>query len=261
MATCRRDFAAGATFPRPSIPLTQVLLSTRITLYQSKAPFTLPMSVSRELHRPGPERPTDRSPVRFRQSQDSIESLEVEDWKSLPVISVPPTRWPKLTDGGRRYSFAAERQLMQNKMRAALRICAYQQFKNIVIGDFGLGNGYRNPPRELAELWREVLLWDTDLRGQFEAVAFVFEDERQSTTKHIHEDIAKKSKTSSSSSKSRSKSNASSTSSSSHSSNSNSSSHKSDYRIFKEVFDDSEVARIRHQVDPRYGFATIMGGG
>lgn len=150
---------------------------------------------------------------------------------------------------------------MQNKMRAALLTCA-RRYKFIVIGDFGLGNGYRNPPREVAELWREVLLWDPVLRGEFEAVAFVFEDDRQSTTEYIHDDIAKKSKTSSSS-KGRSKSNASSSTTSYHSSSSSSSSssHKSDYRIFQEVFSDSEVARVRRQADPRYGFATIMGGG
>lgn len=197
----------------------------------------------------------------FRQNQDTIESLPVEQWTSFPVISVPPTRWPKLTDGGKRYSFAEERQLMQNKMRAALRICAYQQFKYVVIGDFGLGNGYRNPPRELAEMWRELLLWDPELRSQFKRIAFVFEDEKQSTTKHIQEDIAKKSKSASSSSKSRSKSISSASSSSSHSSSGLSSSHRSDLKVFKDVFDENEVARVRQQVDPRYGFATIMGGG
>ncbi|PNH71731.1 hypothetical protein VDGD_09940 [Verticillium dahliae] len=197
--------------------------------------------------------------VRFRHDQDRIESLDVKDWQSLPVVSMPPTRWPKLTDGGRKYSFAEERQLVMNKMRAALRICAYQQFRYVVVGDFGLGNGYRNPPRELAELWREVLLWDTDLRGQFLAVVFVFEDEKQSTVKHILDDIAKKNKggsSSSSSSKSRSKSG----SSSSGSSSSGSSGQKSDFRVFSEVFNDTEVARVRNQIDPRYGFATIMGG-
>ncbi|KAM0321933.1 hypothetical protein ACHAQA_009830 [Verticillium albo-atrum] len=201
--------------------------------------------------------------VRFRHDQDRIESLEVKDWRALPVVSMPPTRWPKLTDMGRKYSFAEERQLVMNKMRAALRICAYYQFQYVVIGDFGLGNGYRNPPRELAELWREVLLWDTDLRGQFLAILFVFEDEKQSTTKHILDDIAKKIKGGSgsgsgsgSSSKSRSKSG----SSSKGSSSSSSSGHKSDYRIFREVFDDAEVARVRNQIDPRYDFATIMGG-
>jgi hypothetical protein len=199
--------------------------------------------------------------VLFREHQDTIESLPVAEWIGFPVISIPPTRWPKLTDGGKRYSFVEERQLMQNKMRAALLICAYQKFKHVVIGDFGLGNGYRNPPRELAEMWREVLLWDPDLRSRFKGIAFVFEDEKQSTSKHIQEDIAKKSKSAGSSSKSRSKSISSSSSTSSHSSSGLSSSHRSDFKIFRDVFDQNEVARIRQQADPRYGFATIMAGG
>lgn len=158
---------------------------------------------------------------------------------------------------GHKYSFTEERQLVQNKIRSALRVCAFYQFHHVVIGDFGLGNGYRNPPRELAELWREVLLYDTDLRGQFEAIMFVFEDETQSTMKLIHDDMAKKSKAGSTSSKSRSKSI--STSSSSSTGSSSSSSHKSDFRIFSEVFDPAEVARVRGQPDPRYAFSTIIG--
>ncbi|KAL2753183.1 hypothetical protein ACRALDRAFT_1077645 [Sodiomyces alcalophilus JCM 7366] len=191
--------------------------------------------------------------VRFRQHQDRIESLDVKDWKSLPVISAPPARWPKLTDMGRKYSFDEERQLVKNKMRAALRVCAYQQFRYVVIGDFGLGNGYRNPPRELAELWREVFLWDTDLRGQFLAIVFVFEDDRQSTMKFILDDIAKKSK-----SGSRSRSLTGPAIPPSAGASSSMTRHKSDFEVFCEVFDEMEVARVRNQIDPRYEFATIM---
>lgn len=177
----------------------------------------------------------------------------MKDWKSLPVISAPPARWPKLTDMGRKYSFNEERQLVKNKMRAVLRVCAYQQFRYVVIGDFGLGNGYRNPPRELAELWREVFLWDTDLRGQFLAIVFVFEDEGQSTTKFILDDIAKKSK-----SGPRGRSLTGPPVPSSAGTSSSNTRHKSDFETFYEVFDEMEVARVRNQIDPRYGFATIM---
>lgn len=188
---------------------------------------------------------------------------------------MPPTRWPKLTDGGKKYSFSEERELVRNKIRAALRICAYHGFDYVVVGDFGLGNGFRNPPRELAEVWREVLLWDTDLRGQFVSVAFVFEDEKQSTMRCILEEMAKKSsKGSSSSSKaasssgkgsggSRSKSVSSSSSSGNGGggSSSHASAQKSDYKIFSEVFDRAEIGRIRAETDPRYDFSTIMGAG
>ncbi|GJD00127.1 mitochondrial chaperone bcs1 [Colletotrichum higginsianum] len=197
--------------------------------------------------------------VRFRQFQDRIESLDMKDWRSLPVISMPPTRWPKLTDQGRKYSFSEERELVRNKMRAALRICVFNGYNHVVIGDFGLGNGYRNPPKELAELWRDVFLYDPELRGQFLAVMFAFEDDRQCTAKCILDDIAKKTKGSSSSSSS-SKSKSKSSSSSSSSLSGSSSSHKSDFRIFSEIFADNEIARVRSQPDPRYAFSAIMSG-
>lgn len=181
----------------------------------------------------------------------------MKDWRSLPVISMPPARWPKLTDMGRKYSFSEERELVRNKMRAALRICVFNGYNHVVIGDFGLGNGYRNPPKELAELWREVFLYDPELRGQFLAVMFAFEDDRQCTAKCILDDIAKKSKGSSSSSSSKSKSKSSSSSSSSSGS---SSSHKSDFKIFSDIFAPSEIARVRSQPDPRYAFSAIMDG-
>ncbi|KAL2151311.1 hypothetical protein VTH82DRAFT_6409 [Thermothelomyces myriococcoides] len=153
--------------------------------------------------------------VVFRGPHDKYEKLPLDQWKALPVVSVPPPRWPKLTQNGTKYSFADEREMVKDKMRGALRICAYNDYKTVVIGDFGLGNGYRNPPEELAELWREVCIYDPDLRGRIHSVVFVFEDPHQSTTQLILDDIEKKSKGggSSSSALSRTKGGSSSTSS------------------------------------------------
>jgi len=194
------------------------------------------------------------APVVFRGPHDRYEKLPPDQWRTLPVISVPPARWPKLTQNGTKYSFASEREMVKDKLRSALRICAYSGYANVVIGDFGLGNGYRNPPQELAELWREVLLYDPDLRGRIRQVAFVFEDASQSTTQLILDDLAKKSKSGSSSSKSKSKSK----SSSSGSSSSLSSSAPTDYQIFHHVFSDREVQRVLSQPDSRYGFDTLL---
>lgn len=145
--------------------------------------------------------------------------------------------------------------MVKDKLRSALRICAYLGYSNVVIGDFGLGNGYRNPPQELAELWREVLLYDPDLRGRIRQVAFAFEDANQSTTQLILDDLAKKSKSGGSSSKSKSKS---SKSSSSGSSSSSSSGAPTDYQIFHHVFSDMEIQRVLSQPDSRYGFDTLL---
>lgn len=172
-------------------------------------------------------------------------------------MSVPPPRWPKLTQNGTKYSFADERAMIKDKLRGALRICAYNNYNTVVIGDFGLGNGYRNPPQELAELWREVFLYDPDLRGRIRCVAFVFEDPTQSTTQLILDDIAKKAKGGGgggSSSRSKTKSGASSGSGSG-SSTGNS---PTDFQIFSQVFDNAEIQRFLGQPDARYGLSNLL---
>ncbi|KUI63140.1 hypothetical protein VP1G_10252 [Cytospora mali] len=176
--------------------------------------------------------------VVFRGPHDKYEERKPEDWRALPVVSVAPMRWPKLQANGTKYSFSDEREMAKNKLRAALTICAYNDIHSVVIGDFGLGNSYRNPPQEMAELWREVFLWDTNLRGRIENVAFVFEDATQSTTRLILEDAAKKSKGSSSSSKSKGKSSSSST---------GIPGCPMDVEIFQRVFDAAEINRVASQ--------------
>ncbi len=168
-------------------------------------------------------------------------------------MSVPPPRWPKLTQNGTKYSFADEREMVKDKLRGALRICAYNSYSTVVIGDFGLGNGYRNPPQELAELWREVFLYDPDLRGRIRCVAFVFEDPTQSTTQLILDDIAKKAKGSSGGSSSRSKTKGGSSSSSSTGNSA------TDFQIFSQVFDNTEIQRFLGQPDARYGLSNLLG--
>ena len=188
----------------------------------------------------------------FRGPHDKYEKLPTDQWRALPVVSVPPPRWPKLTQNGTKYSFADEREMVKEKMRGALRICAYNNYSTVVIGDFGLGNGYRNPPQELAELWREVCLYDPDLRGRIRCVAFVFEDPNQSTTQLILDDIAKKAKGGSGSS-SRSKTKGSSSSSSSPPGTS-----PADVDIFSRVFDSTEIQRFLAQPDARYGLSNLL---
>ncbi|CAP64604.1 uncharacterized protein PODANS_5_8790 [Podospora anserina S mat+] len=184
--------------------------------------------------------------VVFRGPHDKYEKLPLEQWRSLPVVSVPPPRWPKLTQNGTKYSFADEREMVRDKLRGALRICAYYRYDTVVIGDFGLGNGYRNPPQELAELWREVFLYDPDLRGRIRCVMFVFEDPAQSTMQLILDEIAKKAKGGSSS---KSKKGGSS------SSNSNC---PTDFQIFNQVFDSAEIQRVIARPDARYGLDNLL---
>ncbi|KAI1100766.1 hypothetical protein F4804DRAFT_348232 [Jackrogersella minutella] len=201
--------------------------------------------------------------VVFRGPHDQYKKLD--QWHDLPVVSMPAARWPKLSHGGSKYAFPLEREMVKNKIRSALRICVYYDHRTVVIGDFGLGNGHRNPPQELAELWRDVFLYDPDIRGRFDYVAFIFEDQFQSTAKLILDDIAKKSKSgssshghghghsSSSSSKGKSRASASSTSSS----GAGSGSTPTDFEIFSRVFNANEIQSVLSRPDPRYGISML----
>lgn len=170
-----------------------------------------------------------------------------------------PVRRPKLKEGGTTYSFDDEHELVRNKLRAALVICAYNDVRSVVIGDFGLGS-CRNPPRVMAELWRDVFLWDPTLRGRIENVAFVFEDRSQSTARLILEEAAKKSKSSSSSSSSHHhhSSGSSSKGKSKASSSSSAGGGPTDFDIFAHVFDPAEIARVLAQPDTRMGVQNLM---
>lgn len=186
---------------------------------------------------------------------------KLDRWYDLPVLSVPPTRWPKLKENGTKYSFAQERDMIRDKIRGALRICLYNGYQSVVIGDFGLGNGHRNPPQEMAEIWRDVFLFDPVLRGQFHYIVFVFDDPYQSTSalilnemakQHAREE-AKQKKSSSKSGRHRGESN----SSSGSSSRGGSSSAMTDLAIFERVFHQDEIERVLGQRDPRYDLDMI----
>ncbi|KAK4100354.1 hypothetical protein N658DRAFT_427906 [Parathielavia hyrcaniae] len=249
LAACLAKPADGSASHYP-LPMCAGILSQHVGQFASIG-----------LSRRGSLQLTSFRTVVFRGPHDKYEKLSEEQWRALPVVSVPPPRWPKLTQHGTKYSFADERDMVKEKLRGALRICAYNNFGTVVVGDFGLGNGYRNPPQELAELWREVCLYDPDLRGRIRCVAFVFEDPGQSTAQLILDDIAKKAKgsggggggsSSSSSSSSRSKSKGGSSASSS------SGNSPTDFDIFASVFDNTEIQRFVAQPDARYGINNLL---
>ncbi|RDA85021.1 hypothetical protein CP532_2060 [Ophiocordyceps camponoti-leonardi (nom. inval.)] len=192
--------------------------------------------------------------VVWRGPHDRYDRLDT--WFNLPVVSVPPMRWPKLRDNGSRYSFSTEQDMMRKKMRGALRICLYNNYDRVVIGDFGLGNSCRNPPQEVAEMWRDILLFDPDLRGQFAYVVFVFEDAEQSTTRMIYNDMARRDR-SVGGGQSREGGGGSSPSPSSSSSAAARTDDPTDMSIFQRVFDDAEIERVLSATDPRYNLEMI----
>lgn len=98
-----------------------------------------------------------------------------KEFKPLPIISVAPIRRPKLDDTGSNYSFDQEKELMKEKMRMVLRIAAIQQHRDLCMGAFGVGPGFRNPVTQVASMWRELLFSEEEFKGLFTNVVFAIE--------------------------------------------------------------------------------------
>jgi uncharacterized protein (TIGR02452 family) len=73
---------------------------------------------------------------------------------------------------------------MRESMRTVLRIAAYNGHHDICVGAFGIGVPFRNPPREVAELWKELLFKDEEFRGIFRNIIFTFDTKQRSTGAH-----------------------------------------------------------------------------
>lgn len=98
-----------------------------------------------------------------------------KEFKALPIISVAPIRRPKLDESGVDYSFSQERELMKEKMRTVLRIAAARQHVDLCIGAFGVGFGFRNPAKQVACMWRELLFGEQEFQGAFSNIVFALE--------------------------------------------------------------------------------------
>lgn len=197
-----------------------------------------------------PANPANHTVI-FRDPQN--QKRDYAEWRDLPVISVPPTRWPKLDPSGSKYSFSDERAMVKDKIRGALRIAAYWGHDTVVVaGDWGLGNGHRNPPRELAELWREVLLYDPELRGRIREAAFVFEDLGQCTAQLILNEMSKKDHKRMDAAKGKGKSVVAAVNGGC------AAGFLPDAEIYQQVFDNEEVKRVLQQPDARYGLDNLL---
>ncbi|KAG6146005.1 hypothetical protein E4U37_000587 [Claviceps purpurea] len=132
---------------------------------------------------------SDRVAVYLGPREDNYESLDpIPD---LPVVSVSPVRNPGVKGNGTKYQYQKDESTMREKICGALRICLHNNYDRVVIGDFGLGDGFHNPPQAVAETWRDLLLFDPDLCGQFESVDFAFVDPMQSTTQVLWDERRK----------------------------------------------------------------------
>ena len=162
---------------------------------------------------------------------------------------------------GNKYSFSDERAMVKDKIRGALLICAWYGHERVVVsGDWGLGNGHRNPPRELAEVWREVLLYDPVLRGRIRQVAFVFEDAGQSTAQMIAAEMSKKDgKKGGGAAKAGKEGKGKGAAGAAAAATScGGVGMPTDASIFLAVFDEEEIRRVVEQPDARYGLDNLL---
>jgi uncharacterized protein (TIGR02452 family) len=113
----------------------------------------------------------------FRNGPDDYKVWET--FKDLPAISVAPVRRPKLDRAGSGYAFAEERAMMRERMQTVLRLAAANGHRDLCVGSFGVGPACRNPPRQVAEIWRELLFEDDEFKGLFKNVIFAFDTKRE----------------------------------------------------------------------------------
>ncbi|KAA8648621.1 uncharacterized protein ATNIH1004_004506 [Aspergillus tanneri] len=94
----------------------------------------------------------------------------------VSVISVAAVRRPQLKKGAAlpRYTYAADRDLMKDKMRSILRVAIYNKHRKLVLGAFGCG-AFGNPNNEVADCWAEVLQ-EEEFQGRWETLIFAVLD-------------------------------------------------------------------------------------
>lgn len=121
-----------------------------------------------------------------------------EDLPVVSVLSIAAIRTPSVqkiqlnTPGGPVdhivYANPADRDLTKAKMRLCLRMAARRNHGLLVLGALGCG-AFRNPPREVAKCWLEVLREDEFQGGWWEEVWFAVYDKRNEGNLEIFEDI------------------------------------------------------------------------
>jgi uncharacterized protein (TIGR02452 family) len=112
---------------------------------------------------------------------DAGQELEVKDRWWVDVISAGMLRFPELegAEGDKRLG-KKDRENVEKKMRAVLRIAKGKGARRIVLGAWGCG-AYGNPVKDIANAWRKVLDGDIDLgkkkgKGGVELEQWGFED-------------------------------------------------------------------------------------
>lgn len=91
----------------------------------------------------------------------------------LPDLVKAPSSPAASSSNRQTYARASDRELMRDKIRTTLRVAAQRGHRQLVLGALGCG-AFRNPVREVAEMWKDVLTNEKEFRdgGWWEDVVF-----------------------------------------------------------------------------------------
>ena len=114
----------------------------------------------------------------FRENEERGYALLFEPWR-VNMIAVPGMNNPRLVNEGGEMRIAPELvEGVKNKIRTIFRIALDKHESNLVLGALGCG-AFRNPPRHVAELFKEVLC-ETEFAGAFERICFAVKEDHNS---------------------------------------------------------------------------------
>ncbi|RHZ68271.1 uncharacterized protein CDV56_102311 [Aspergillus thermomutatus] len=103
------------------------------------------------------------------------------------VVSLAALRRPVLTSDGRRFANSNNVLVLKNKMRQVFRVLAENRISHCVLGAMGCG-AFRNPPCEVASIYREVLQ-ETEWDGVFEEIVFAVLDTKGESNYTIFKNV------------------------------------------------------------------------
>ncbi|EAW11532.1 uncharacterized protein ACLA_092300 [Aspergillus clavatus NRRL 1] len=115
------------------------------------------------------------------------EFLRDEEKFVVGVVSLAALRRPVLTGDGRRFANVSDVFILKNKMRQVLRVLANKGITHCVLGAMGCG-AFRNPPYEVARIYKEVLEED-EWTGGFEEIVFAVLDTKGESNYTIFKNV------------------------------------------------------------------------
>lgn len=110
----------------------------------------------------------------------------------MDVVSCAALRGPDVTRAGE-YEYEKDKETMEMKVRLILQIAKQKGVTRLVLGALGCG-AFRNPPEEVAKIFKRVIMGDRRRKGVewFEEIVFaIFDDgENLRVFREVFKDVA-----------------------------------------------------------------------